>query len=244
METENKDKRKGKSVLLFSGGMDSLIFNFLLKPDILLVVPHGNNYEKREMKILKNLIKRGIINKEKVIIDKRLELGDFERDDLIIPNRNLYFVTIASHYGETIYLGSVYGDRSFDKSKAFFKKCECMFNYLYQEQHWCEKRTFNIGSPFKNKTKTQLVKMYLEKGGNPDHLIESYSCYSGNKVPCMKCKPCFRKWVALKNNNIDFYYPDFLSCQWFRDLFPSIMKGEYRGREDNEIIKSLINVEI
>jgi len=241
METKQKDKPKNKTVLLFSGGMDSLIFNHLLEPDILLCVPHGNKYEKREIKSLYNLVNKKIIKKDKMRIDDRLYLGDFERDDAIIPNRNLYFITLAAHYGETIYLGSVYGDRSLDKSKKFFSKCENIFNYLYQEQHWCNERKFKIGSPYKDITKTELVKMYLDKGGKASHLKESYSCYKGDKSPCMKCKPCFRKWTALKNNGIDFYKPLFLKTEWFKEILPIIEKGKYRGREDKEIINAIKN---
>ena len=36
MITSGKQKVTGKSVLLFSGGMDSLMFDYLLKPDVLL----------------------------------------------------------------------------------------------------------------------------------------------------------------------------------------------------------------
>ena len=38
IETKAKDIPKNKTVLLFSGGMDSLIMNHLLNPDILLVL--------------------------------------------------------------------------------------------------------------------------------------------------------------------------------------------------------------
>jgi len=242
MITKAKDKPKGKSVLLFSGGMDSLIMNYLLKPDVLLVIPHGNKYEKQEMECIKRLINKKIIDKKKVVFDKSLQLGQFERDDAIIPNRNLYFITLATHYGETIYLGSVYGDRSLDKSKVFFKKCENMFNFLYMEQHWCKGRTFSISAPFKNLTKTELIDEYIYNGGSRDALLESYSCYAGNNKPCGVCKPCFRKWVSLKNNNINtdkYFKQDPWKASWLKVLLPLIKKNKYRGREDNDIKKAL-----
>ena len=43
--TKGKETRKDKSVLLFSGGMDSVMFDLLLNPDILLYIPTGSNYE-------------------------------------------------------------------------------------------------------------------------------------------------------------------------------------------------------
>lgn len=242
IETKSKDFPKKKSVLLFSGGMDSLIMNHLLKPDILLIIPHNNLYEKQEMNCINKLINKGYIDKREIIFDKSLQLGQFERDDAIIPNRNLYFITLATHYGETIYLGSVYGDRSLDKSIPFFKKCEDMFNFLFQNQHWCDKRKFKIGAPFKHLTKTQLVKKYLKRGGNPQQLLESYSCYDGEKKPCGWCKPCFRKWVSLKNNNIDtkeYFKNNPWEADWLKDILPLIKKNKWRGKEDNDIKKAL-----
>ena len=47
MITDNKEQVRGKSVLLYSGGMDSLMIDFLLKPDVLLNISMNSNYDKR-----------------------------------------------------------------------------------------------------------------------------------------------------------------------------------------------------
>jgi len=238
---QNKEKQRNKSVLLFSGGMDCLCLNQLYKPDILLHIDYGGKYEKSEKKSINKLIKIGAIDKNKLInINIGKWLGNNEREDLIIPNRNIYFVTLASHYGETIYLASVYGDRSFDKDKKFYKLMEKLLNHVWEEQHWTNKRKFNISSPIKNLTKTELIKKYLEKGGNKKWLFESYSCYTGTSIPCGECKPCWRKWIALKNNNINipekYYKNNPKNVPWINELLPKIKKGKYRGKEDNEIL--------
>jgi len=241
---EDKNKPTGKTVLLFSGGADSLIFNYLLNPDILLVLPHGNKYEREELSHIQNLIDKKIIDGKKVIFNRNLNIGDWERVDSIIPTRNLLFIDLATLYGETIYLGSVYGDRSSDKSVEFFKKCEDIFNYIYQESHWCVDRKFKIYSPFKEYTKTELVRLYLEKGGDPEHLLESYSCYEGSK-PDGFCKACFRKWVSLENNNINtenYFVNNPWEAPWLDEILPKILNHEYRGREDDDIIQALKKV--
>ena len=56
MITDNKEKQKNKMVLLFSGGMDSIIFDHLLKPDVLLYIPTGSKYESVETQKLNDLI--------------------------------------------------------------------------------------------------------------------------------------------------------------------------------------------
>lgn len=48
MITDMREQVRGKSVLLYSGGMDSLMIDFLLEPDVLLNISMNSNYDKRE----------------------------------------------------------------------------------------------------------------------------------------------------------------------------------------------------
>jgi hypothetical protein len=93
MITKDIEKNRNKSVLLFSGGMDSLIFNKLLDPDILLYIPSGSIYEQIETNKIEFMIDSKILEKQKVIIEsKTINLSKFERDDYIIPNRNAFLI--------------------------------------------------------------------------------------------------------------------------------------------------------
>lgn len=242
--TKGREKVRNKSVLLFSGGMDSVMFDLLLKPDVLLYVPMGSDYEKIESKKIIELGKSGVFDTDKMIVlDKELNLEAFERDDLIVPNRNAHLVLMASHYGETIYLGSVYGDRSFDKDKTFYKLMENLLNHMWEEQHWTEKRTFSVTSPYKDTTKTELIKEYVAAGGDVQSILDSYSCYRGLEQACGICKPCVRKAVSLICNNIEIPYGYYeqhpMSAPWIRELIPQMMEGKYRGREDAEFLKAI-----
>lgn len=242
--TKGKEQAKNKSVLLFSGGMDSVMFDLLLKPDVLLYAPTGANYESIETEKIKQLAKDGIIDENKLIImDDTLNLSVFERDDLIVPNRNAYLVLLASHFGETIYLGSVYGDRSFDKDKTFYTLMENLLNHIWQEQHWTEERKFTITSPFKDTTKTELIKQYVEAGGNVQNILDSYSCYRGTEQACGICKPCVRKAVSMINNDINipdsYFEQDPLTAKWIDEVLPLMKENKYRGREDAEFLLAL-----
>ena len=224
-------------VLLFSGGMDSVIFDHLLKPDVLLYLPTGSKYEYIETQKLDSLAMKGYIdNKKLVVLPDVLNLSLFERDDAIVPNRNAFLLLFASLYGEILILGSVQGDRSYDKDEIFYDKMMALLNHMWQEQHWTEEKTFKVMSPYKNTTKTQLIKDYLADGGNPDILLESYSCYEGKEELCGWCKPCFRKWVSLHNNEIaipeNYYKNNPWDAPWLPELKPIILEGRYRGMED------------
>ena len=131
MITDQKETVRNKTVLLYSGGMDSLIIDQIMKPDVLLNISMDSNYDKRERLSMK-------YDDRMIFLDDVLNLGQYERDDAIIPNRNAHLVLLASHYGETILLGSVSGDRSFDKDEKFYMRMEDLLNHMWQEQHWTE----------------------------------------------------------------------------------------------------------
>jgi len=237
MITKGKEKPTGNMVLLFSGGMDSVIFDHLLKPDVLLYLPTGSKYEYIETQKLDDLAMKGYIDSKKlVVLPDVLNLSLFERDDAIVPNRNAFLLLFASLYGETLILGSVQGDRSYDKDEVFYTRMSDLLNHMWQEQHWTEAKNFTVMSPYKNTTKTQLVKDYLADGGNSEILLESYSCYEGKEQLCGWCKPCFRKWVSLHNNGITtpekYYKYNPWDAPWLPELKPMILEGTYRGMED------------
>ena len=177
MITNEKQKVTGKTVLLFSGGMDSLMFDYLLKPDVLLYIPTGSEYQNIETSKLLGLRNRGYIDGDKLIsIFDTLNLREYERDDAIVPNRNAHLMLLASMYGEHLILGSVQGDRSYDKDPIFYEKMTDLLNHMWKEQHWTEERIFTVSSPYKDKTKTEIVKEYLDEGGSAEALLYSWSC--------------------------------------------------------------------
>jgi len=244
---DQRFKRLGRRVLLFSGGMDSLILNYLYSPDVLLFIKHGSTYEKFELENLDRLTSSGWIDSSKLVfLSDCLDLSRWERVDMIIPCRNLFFICFASMYGEEILLGSVRGDRSTDKDYFFFSQVVELLNHIYSESHWCEGRKFKVWSPIKHLTKTEAVREYLQEGGPVEPLLLSRSCYETTDKPCGWCKPCFRKWVALVNNRIGvegYFENNPWEAPWLPELLPRIRKGEYRGqKEDSDICRALETV--
>ena len=73
-----------KKVLLYSGGMDSWLISHIWKPDMKVYVNMHTRYSEEEIKRIKEL------NEDVTIID--FPLGQWEREDAIIPLRNLYLV--------------------------------------------------------------------------------------------------------------------------------------------------------
>lgn len=221
-------------VLLYSGGMDSWLISQLWNPDIKLYIDTGTAYAKEEKRRLPS-----------DVIVEHLDLHRFERGDKIIPLRNLYFVMLASNYGDEIMLGATYGDRVLDKSPGFAKKASDMLTYLYSPQHWIPGRKIHVSVAYKEYTKAELLNMYLEQGGNLETAFrQSFSCYEpdshGNE--CWHCKACARKAAAFLLNGYHFKDPAIIfgTREYIAGILPEIKAGTYgRGsKEENEILRA------
>lgn len=222
-----------KKVLLYSGGMDSWLIDKLWKPDVKLYVDMGTPYAVEEIRRLPN-----------DVIVEHLNLSAFEREDKIIPLRNLYLVALATNYGNEICLGATAGDRVLDKSYEFGVKCGELLTHLYGPQHWTEQRTIKVNLDFKQYTKTELVRMFLERGGDINEALQSsFSCYfPQDGRECWSCKPCFRKFIAFALNGCKFSDEvvsrniDYIN----REILPLINLGTYgRAEEEAEIMRVL-----
>ena len=87
MITSGKEKVRGSTVLLYSGGMDSLMINSLLKPDILLNVSMNSTYDDRERETFPNLISE---------FEELIYLGDHIRVRLEVSKNKDFIVKIPN----------------------------------------------------------------------------------------------------------------------------------------------------
>lgn len=240
----------GKTVLLFSGGLDSLTIAKVLEPDVLLHAPMNSPFTLNEREAVDGLLLGGHISRDAYVDASGVfDLSRFDnRHDRIVPNRNAYLAMLGSHYGENIVLGVVAGEaRSTDKDEEFCCRMEDLLNHIWkQPAKWCEPHTFNVEIPFVNVTKTELVRRYLVKGGDPQGLLISYSCYNGGLGHCGHCTACFRKWVALELNRIwiprSYFRQDPWTYPTIAEKMPLILKHEFRGPEDVETLDALKRV--
>jgi len=240
-------------ILLFSGGSDSVLISHLWKPDYLVYINLHTRYSEEE---IKKIEKSSFSGKVK-IVDFPF-LGQFERDDAIIPLRNLYLPMIvcnvfdAEHYGDLdICLGATAGDRVLDKSPRFAEDTSNLLTYLYSPQHWIPKgRKIHINIDFKKYTKTEMLKLYKDQGGDVDALMkESFSCYDPigeEECWCRNgiCKPCFRKYIAYKLNGAHFKPEiDVSVCEAIKaEILPQILAGTYGRADEESDIKKVIEI--
>lgn len=192
-----------KKVLLFSGGMDSWIVACLWKPDILLYCPIGSRYETKELNTIQKLLPFLPYRETRIKLDRRLDLSMDERKDAIIPLRNLYFLMIASRYGDRIALGVLNGEVNGDKSEGFARTTEYLFDICYQPSYWSQGREIRVEYPISTYSKAEAIKVYLDRGFSKEALLQTVSCYAGRELPCGVCSNCVKRYIAMQLNGID-----------------------------------------
>ena len=233
-----------QKILLYSGGMDSWLIDKIWKPDRRIYIDMHTRYSQQEIKNIK--LRRDDVE----IID--FPLGQWEREDKIIPLRNLYLpmviCNITGNEDVDICLGATAGDRVLDKSKDYVAKANDILNYLYQPQWWIpEGKKVRLNIDFKDCTKEDLLKMYLEQGGDLDTAFnESFSCYEPDEdgKVCYMCKPCFRKFTAFET--MGYKFPEEVLKKVIpyigREIIPAILNKTYgRGKNEEDAILAVYN---
>lgn len=208
-------------ILLYSGGMDTWLIDKIWKPDKKIYIDIGGKYNEAEKKRLGNDVE---------ILPFPL-LGRFEQADNYVPMRNLYFLMIASHFGNKICLGATSGDGGADKNINFLYSAESIINSLLQDKK--VGRSIEIEKQFIKYSKADLIERYLDMGGTANEIKEkSFSCYSPvNGEECGECYPCFRKFALLS-----YFGATYTEAQerkmWEyikKNIIPTKEQGGYNG---------------
>ncbi len=252
-----------KKVLLFSSGMDSYIISKIEQPEVLLFIDNRSKYAQREKEFLKTQNYSNLI-----FVDDFINMSSIEREDAIIPSRNLYFCAIAANYGDNIIMGATAGDRSTDKDITFANQMSQVLSHIHEPSHWCPGREIKILLPYKNSTKQDLIRSYIQWKLSQvvledqdekqitkeviDELVNnSWSCYhpTADGEQCNTCKPDLRKFLAILGaTGIDIsdrykispraYFTKEVIEQWIQKE----SGDNNRGRESQEIIETLKNL--
>lgn len=210
-----------KKVLLYSGGMDSWLIKQLWHPDVCLYIDIHGDYSSAERKRLPDDI---------IVLDFPL-LGTFEMDNKFVPLRNLYFLMIASNYGDTLCLGATAGDGSNDKSLEFLCDTEIMLNKLWHDKKI--HKDIKIEKKYVTMSKAEILTQYLREGHNISEVKNNtFSCYTPrNGNECMCCYPCFRKFAILYSFGY-IYNEDEERKMWKyiqQNIIPTKEEGGYPG---------------
>jgi len=190
-----------KSVVLFSGGVDSFCLAEAVKPDALVYFDLGLPENQRELEHMKQLKIA-----ENLIVDDSFKIGKYKLANEVLPFRNAFLIMGAFYHGSKIYLGATSSSTNRDKNDIFAGKLLDLAKYISHEPHknpeHLREEDMEIILPFKTKTKTQFVSEFIANGGEVNELLKTRSCYDSHEKECGKCQSCIRKYMAFTNNNL------------------------------------------
>lgn len=236
---KKKAVRDSDSVILFSGGMDSLIaWEYLGRPDR-LYVRLGHRYEAEEYEVVKRFIAKnqGKIN----VLDLRSVGGSFEEDDATIPLRNMYLVMLAANMGySNIYLVAQKEEQSIpDRSKRFFEDASRTLTFLMG-------REITVSTPFLDKDKVEMVRWYIDNLKNMESLEDTWACYSPvragllKREPCGNCPACFRRFNALILNGYhESWFHRLKDSEVVREYYVRAVEGHYSPDRSAKILAAI-----
>lgn len=211
--------KRRNEVLLYSGGLDSVIGAYMNPDANLLFINVGDSYNAKEQEYIQQSAPNPVI-----VVDDVVDIGRYVRNNgTFLPNRNAILCLIASYYGERVLLCGTAGDIHPDKDARFIELMTQLLAHTAGND-WSEGGGTKFALPFALLTKGEMVHAYLLAGHPVSALRNSVSCYTPDAVQCGTCKPCLRKFFALEHNGISttgIYEND---PKWNKDLLRNVSK--------------------
>lgn len=209
-------------VILYSGGLDSLMMEKLAKRDfpdanvIGLFFNHGQDSVDREIKHLPDWVKVKNLDWLGDEIKPRSKKSDPFAGAIYIPGRNLVFSVLAACYyqPDEIWLGTLADENNkdaTDKNHVFIRKTEDVLDYVLSPFLDHVKIVFPLAD--RGWTKTDAVRSLLESGHlSVEEILRTSSCwFHTTSKPCGYCKQCLKRALVLRNFGIteehESYHP-------------------------------------
>lgn len=214
-----------KSVILLSGGLDSLVALSYCKKhtdyniELALTFDYGQKALKEEVETSKKIaeyynIKHQVIKldwlkeitKTSLVSNRDIPSSNFETNESMksvwVPNRNALFLNIAAAFADSYnYNYIIYGANK-DEANTFSDNTE---EFRAQISKCFETSTIakpKVLAPLINYSKGDIVEMAV-KDSVPLELVRS--CYNSGEKHCGKCESCHYLKKALLLNNCQEY---------------------------------------
>ncbi len=214
-----------KSIILLSGGLDSLVSMGLCREKynitLALTFDYGQKAASKEaeaaanickyyntehkiinLDMLKSVTHTSLVSEEKIPQKDDLIDGQSSMKSVWVPNRNGLFLNIAACYADGndydyIIIGAnkEEGETFSDNTSEFIESVNNMFEFSTLKKP-------RVIAPLINYTKNDIVKHALEK---KIPLELTRSCYLGREKHCGECESCVRLKKALLFNNDNYY---------------------------------------
>lgn len=209
-----------KSIILLSGGLDSLVSLGLLKEkyniETALTFDYGQkaldnelkaaemicNYYNLRHKVIKLDWLRSITHTA-LVSDVAIPVGIQKTSDSVwVPNRNGLFLNIAASFADAENYDYIIIGANKEEAETFPDNTKEFIERINLEFEYSTKKHPKVLAPLINYDKNDIVKKALD---NSIPLEFVRSCYQGVEKHCGKCESCTRLKNALIANNDDKY---------------------------------------
>lgn len=188
-----------KTILLYSGGLDSTTLLYKLRAEKHEVECIGFDYGQRHRR---ELIAAREITEHLNVKFRVVELrgvwtkhdGVFPSDSDVIPNRNMVFISIATAIAIERNAYHVAWGPNRDDWECF-PDCRPEFaSPMRQAMTYCDQSPIRLITPLISKTKTEVVELAIKL---EVPIGATWSCYEGGRKPCRKCAACVTRAEAI-----------------------------------------------
>ena len=209
-----------KSIILLSGGLDSLValgaFKEEYNIDLAITFDYGQKsaaheieaskkiceYYKIQHKIiklnwLKEITQSSLVSENNIPIEN---LGTEESAKSVwVPNRNGLFLNIAACYADSYNYNCIIFGANKDEGQTFPDNTEDFRQKISKAFEYSTLVKPQVIAPLINYSKDDIVKLAINKSV-PLSLVRS--CYNSDTIHCGICESCLHLKRALKKNNI------------------------------------------
>lgn len=217
-----------KSIILLSGGLDSLVSLAVAKEEyninLALTFDYGQKSSQMEILASEKICKHfGIehktikldwlkeITQTALVSEKEIpvtDLTDLLSDDFVeksavsvwVPNRNGAFLNIAASFADSYDYDYIIFGANKEEGTTFPDNTQEFINRINKSFEYSTQKKPKVYAPLINLNKNDIVKRAIECNA-PLELTRS--CYSTEEKHCGVCESCVRLKRALKENNCE-----------------------------------------
>ena len=214
-----------KSIVLLSGGLDSLVSLGLKKNELnvslALTFDYGQKSAQQEIdaskKIcdyygiehvvikldwLKNITQTALVSDADVPTGDALSDGMQSMKSVWVPNRNGLFLNIAASYADSYGYDYILIGANKEESQTFSDNTQEFIDAVNKEFEYSTQKAPKVVAPLINYVKNDIVMLALDSG-IPLELTSS--CYQGGEKHCGICESCVRLKNSLLANHDEKY---------------------------------------
>lgn len=214
-----------KSLILLSGGLDSLVSLGLKKEELnitlALTFDYGQksaeteiktskkicDYYKIEHKVIKldwlrDITKTSLVSEENVPTGSTLENPENSMKLVWVPNRNGLFLNIAGSFADSYGYEYILIGANKEEAQTFPDNTQNFIDAVTQEFKYSTQQKPQVVAPLINCDKNDIVMLALK---HKVPLELTHSCYQEGDRHCGICESCLRLKHALKENNDEYY---------------------------------------